>query len=331
VLDIIDKDKRELAELVATICGLKEPLEANKRAREDAAEKRKDAKKERGKIIATLSTMEMPPPDTPDEEISMEEMMAKVREAEAQKQTNKERREQLNKQLDSHEGCLAETDRRIFETNTEIKELKEALKEQEQTLEALRTEQRGIRARWEEDLPKIKEELEGIVDPDLDALNQQIANADKVNKDVRLKKRIGELTDAMAHADVVVEQLEADVKEWDEARKRILASADLPGLNITDDGVTVNGVHFDGLSGAEHIEFAVEILTRANPRLKSIIIPNGEAYDEDELDHAKRYIVSKGYQPIIIRVGKGEECDIIIESGEVAEVRGNNGAETGIE
>ena len=59
-----------------------------------------------------------------------------------------------------------------------------------------------------------------------------------------------------------------------------------------------------------------------------MIIRDGAFLDDASLEQAKRAVLEAGFQPWIERVGAGDECDVIIEAGEIAEVRAQEPAAT---
>lgn len=96
----------------------------------------------------------------------------------------------------------------------------------------------------------------------------------------------------------------------------------VPGLAINPDGiVTYNGLPFEQCSQAERLRISIAIGIAANPDLKVLLIKDGALLDSDHLAMVERMAADADAQVWIERVGEGQECQIIIRDGEIAEDR----------
>lgn len=59
----------------------------------------------------------------------------------------------------------------------------------------------------------------------------------------------------------------------------------------------------------------------ANPKLKVVLIRDGSLLDEDNLKLITDVAAEHGGHVWIERVGTGEECSVILEDGEIKQVR----------
>ena len=70
-------------------------------------------------------------------------------------------------------------------------------------------------------------------------------------------------------------------------------------------------------SSAEQTRVAVAIGLALNPELPVVLIRDGSLLDDDSLAEVAKQAAAAGAQVWLERVGKGVECSVIIEDGEV--------------
>jgi hypothetical protein len=81
--------------------------------------------------------------------------------------------------------------------------------------------------------------------------------------------------------------------------------------------VKLNGVAFANASTAEKLRVSFALACAKNPKLRVAMIREGSMFDEDSLALIASLAEETGTQVFMERVGKGQECSIIIQDGEV--------------
>lgn len=178
-------------------------------------------------------------------------------------------------------------------------------------------------AALEKTFANMQAEANKIPQHDLDALKAAVDNAEGLAEKVHANKRAAELTEEVEALEDESDDLTQAIERADEEKARALASAQFPveGLAFTDDGVTLAGVPFEQASAAERLRVSVAMGLALNPRLRVMLIRDGSLLDEKSLDMLAQLAVEHDAQVWLERVGHGAECTVVIEDGEVAEVR----------
>jgi len=154
---------------------------------------------------------------------------------------------------------------------------------------------------------------------DTAAISDSLSSVEKTNKKVRENARREELKKAWNTKSAEYYAKSKRISEIDDEKKRLIAEAKFPveGLSIDDDGVKLNGVAFANASTAEKLRVSFALACAKNPKLKVAMIREGSMFDEDSLALIASLAEETGTQVFMERVGKGEECSIIIQDGEV--------------
>lgn len=107
----------------------------------------------------------------------------------------------------------------------------------------------------------------------------------------------------------------------DERKASILAAAKLPvpGLSVTDDGVTLNSVPFAQASGAERLRVALALAIAAAPALDDIWVRDAALLDEDSVALVAEHAAATGKRVWLERVGTADPGVIVISDGRVLE------------
>lgn len=113
-----------------------------------------------------------------------------------------------------------------------------------------------------------------------------------------------------ARADLVLERLRG-------LRKSILEGIDLgvPGLEIGDSELRLNGVSFKQASKGESIRVACALSMKRNPKIRVLRLDNAEQLDDQTLALVRQLADAQGWEVISARVANGEELAVVF-SGE---------------
>lgn len=165
-----------------------------------------------------------------------------------------------------------------------------------------------------------------LSDPDLDAFDRQIEQAEATNRKVRDNARRAslatEVSDMRAQATKLTEQLEAIDRQKSEA----LAAAKfpVPGLSFNEGGVLFNNIPFSQASSGEQLRVSVAMGLALNPKLKVLLIRDGSLLDADGLRMVAEMAEGADSQVWIERVDESGGSGVVIEDGmvKVAEAQG---------
>lgn len=163
------------------------------------------------------------------------------------------------------------------------------------------------------------ESWQNVTIPDVDALRQQIQNAEQINASVRAWEAWTEAGDAWGLAERKAEDLTAKLESIDQKKREGLASAVFPvdELGFDESGVTFKGVPFKQASSAEQLRVSLAMAIALNPKLRVIRIADGSLLDKDNLALVESIAREHDFQVWIEMVGDGDGRGIIIEDGSV--------------
>jgi hypothetical protein len=270
----ITSDKQ--AEMLRKIVGL-DFTELNEQYR-NAYERRASFKKQRGPVVARLDAMKHFE-GVPQEPVSIAEVSAELTRAEELRKIAAG----LQRKLDEEQRRLEGFHQRAQETSIELEKLERLvaqsraeLKNTEVTIKL----QNNVVDGAVEALKKANDAV-----PDTEAIRQKIVAAEDTNQKVAAN-RTREAT--VAEAEALARKIEAEddaVEMAQQTKALALKQAVYPveGLGLTDDGVTFNGLPFEQASTAEQLRVSVAIGFALNPKLKVLLIRNGNALDDDSL------------------------------------------------
>jgi DNA repair exonuclease SbcCD ATPase subunit len=121
-------------------------------------------------------------------------------------------------------------------------------------------------------------------------------------------------------------------EQWDEADKKLtavkqqkealLSNAKFPvkNLSVTDDGITLNGIPFDQLSESQQWEVCVSVGFELNQGSVLLLSQSG-GLDSNSRERIRQRAIDLGVQLFMEVVDDQEDVEILMEGGEVAEVR----------
>ncbi|MGM7776106.1 AAA family ATPase [Arthrobacter sp. KNU-44] len=253
--------------------------------RKDVFERRTDANRKVKELTARAADYISRPADLPDEEVSVSELVAAYRSGQT-----------LNHAIDvartARDGWAEKVDRVRRELEDAELQLKDAQK------------------RFETAPFKV----------DLEAIQEQIDNAEHINVEVRHHK-VGEKVRAdLTIAEQEAAELTEAIAEIDKQKADGLAAAVFPidDLGFDDTGVTYRGVPFKQASGAEQLRVSLAMAIALNPKLRVIRIADGSLLDSDNLALVESIARKHDFQVWIEMVGDGDGRGIVIEDGMVA-------------
>lgn len=155
----------------------------------------------------------------------------------------------------------------------------------------------------------------GVPPEEMAAAQQQLDASVAILEDAKAAAAAAEAAAEHARLEAVAAKREADAAEIDAIVRRLATdapqelakrSALIPGLAVTGDTITLDGVSLDSLSGAEQMRFSVDLCKRLNAGAGILIVDGLERLDADALERFVEVATADGFQLIGTRVSRGE-------------------------
>lgn len=157
-------------------------------------------------------------------------------------------------------------------------------------------------------------------------IRQKIASIKETNDVVKANKARMEKEAEIIKLQDEVAALEKTMGDISIDKEKQMTAAKFPveGLSFDDTGLLFNKVPFTQASGAQKLRTSISMGIALNPKIRVMIIRDGSLLDEDNMELIREMAEEANVQVWIERVGRGEECSVIIEDGEVLEDRTDN-------
>lgn len=214
--------------------------------------------------------------------------------------------------LDDAQHGRDETRKEIATLEARIASLREQVKEYDAKIPDLESARAAIEHQYADFSPI-----------DLKPINERLANVELTNKKVRENKAKAQADRDAQAIRAKTEALTSQIAEIDTQRIERIAAAHFPieGLAFNESGVIFNGIPFSQASGAEKLRVSVAMGLALNPKLKVLLVRDGSLLDEESLALLSTLAAEAGAQVWLEVVGKGKNVSVVIEDGEVSEVR----------
>lgn len=271
-LNLDEKKQRE-----ALLAKVQLPFDLDEIARQklEAEQRRLEAGREVKRLQGALASKPTPPPGFPTEEISAADLIQQIADAESSNRA----RETARREYDEAADTVAELDRQI-----------EALKQKREA--ALDRQERALRT--------MQIQPETI---DVEPLREQLATIENTNRARRQAREYANLARELELYQSAQKAAQAELDQIEEQKRAGLAAARFPveGLSVDDDGVTFNGVPFGQVNSAMRRRIAFAIATAGDPKLKLVIIRDGDLLDADSLAAIADLAEERGYTVLVER------------------------------
>jgi len=247
-------------------------------------------------------------PAVPTEEVSIAKLLAEKKSRSDHNETNKKARERINTQQEA------------------IERSKKDIEQDEKKIRALELELARKKADLDQAISAHEQALESVKslkDKDEAEIDQQLQELEKTNKKVRSNQEYRETKKLLTEAESTASKLTDKIQAIDDEKQTQLQEAKFPvdGLTFKDDIVMLNDIPFKQASSAAQLRVSLAMAIAKNPKLKIVLIRDGCRLDDDSIAMIAKMAKESGHQVWLERVGTGDECQVIIEEGEVAEVR----------
>ena len=289
---------REKADILLRIIGVGDRLQALDRDIKGAYNKRT--------TIGQIATAKRKHADemtvyegVPDEPVSATELILRQQEILARNGENQQKRSNAYK-LQAERNALAQ----------KVNSLREELDRYTQQL-----------MKAEKDMTIAFKTAEELQDESTAELESSIRNIEEINRQVRANLD-------HAHADAEAneyaeeyKQLSSQIDQLRSDRMALLNGAHLPlpELDVQDGLLLYRGKHWRDMSGSDQLRVATAIVRQLNPDCGFVLLDKLEQMDMQTLAEFGAWLSQEGLQAIATRVSTGDECQIIIEDGRVAD------------
>jgi hypothetical protein len=304
--------EKEQRETLLGIVQLEIDLGAWAQKRQELYDARTEINREVKSLEAQVSALTPVPDDTPEEEVSVTAILKEQRCAQEIKEENTKKRrilidyfrvaDQLGKDVEAGEALVLEC--------------KAALKEAEQAQRKLVSDLNQAL----KDAKAYEAIIASLEDPDLTVFEDRVAKIEWTNNCVRVKRAGVELRarlqDVIVNSHYHTEQL-VDM-EAQKAKAMNAAKFPIPGLAISDDGVTYKGIPFSQCSAAERLRVSLAMAMAMNPHIRVLRITDGSLLDNDNLKVIREMVKAQDFQLWIERVDDTGKVGVVISDGEVA-------------
>lgn len=211
---------------------------------------------------------------------------------------------------------------RVRQWNSEIRELQAKLEAAEQSLEDAEV----ASAVADDKLVDAKGAREKAVAavPDRVALRAKIGAINEHNRKVAENQRRAECEAQVTTAKAKADKLTTTINDLDAEKEKRLRAAKFPleGLSVDDVGVTWKGLPFTQASQAVRTKVSVAIGLALNPKLKVLLVRNGNDLDAKSLKALADTASEADAQLWVERIEGGNGLHtIVIEDGAIAERR----------
>jgi len=154
---------------------------------------------------------------------------------------------------------------------------------------------------------------------DAAALEAEIAEANKVNDEVRSRSQKIKLVAEHTALQVTAEALTATMEKRTADKQAAIAAAAMPapGIGFGDGFVTLAGVPFEQASDAEQLRASISIAMALNPKLRVIRVRDGSLLDEDSMKILGEMATAADFQCWVERVDSSGKVGFVIENGKV--------------
>lgn len=252
------------------------PFDIDEVAREKAGaeQRRLEAGREVKRLQGALSALP-PAADAPAEEVSGQAILARIQDA-----------QDVNR------------DREAAERNERF------LAQQMQDVAAEMARLAKKREEFESRHTEAVERVASLGAPiDLSPMQQELAAVDETNRAVRARQAFERTAHELAEAESAHHDAQAAIDAVEKRKSAGLAAAKFPidGLSVDESGVTFNGIPFGQVNSAMRRRVAFAIATAGEPKLRLVIVKDGDLLDGESLAAIRQLGEERGYTVLVER------------------------------
>jgi len=235
-------------------------------------------------------------PDVPDEEKSAVDVMADMQKAIELIASNKSFIDNLSKHLEYKKQLESD----IVHLESELKRSYEDLVKVDSTISFMR------------------EDINGLIDPDLEQFKCKLADVEQINAQVRQKQERTKTDGMILVARTKSASLTQEIVDIDKLKTETISEAGMPvpGLGFNESGVTFDDVPLVQCSDGQKRLISARIGMAMNPDLRILWVNDASLLDSDSINDLKAMADENGYQLWLEQVSDDEKVGVHIEARE---------------
>lgn len=251
--------------------------------------------------------------NVPEEEVNFDDVKAKMAEVE----TQKEKRAAVEKRLAAQQADAQGMAKAIQDTEAELTEAEERVRKLREKLAA----RKDLVAVIANTIDALTVERDTITIPDSAAIQEAIDKLTEINVKVRANKLQRE---AMEARNAIATELTAEeeiIAKADADKQAAMEAVKFPiqGLSFKDEEVLFNGLPFEQASMSEQIRSSVAIGLAMNPKVKVLLVRDGNALDSNSRKALAEQAAAAEAQVWMELVAESKDgVSVLIEDGHVA-------------
>ena len=248
--------------------------------------------------------------DAPTEEVKVVDLMAEMEKLQGENKARADCERNVAKAKDRQVALTAKADALVEQIAALQKQLDETrieIDDAEASELSARTQLSALPSRYEE----------------ITAVKDKIAKADETNRKVRENAARETLEKELKKSRGEYQKLTDRLTEIQEERAEAVAKAEwpMPGMELTEDGLLMNGLPFEQASTSQRIMASVKVGMALNPKLRLLVCQHGSDLDNETLDALAKVVEEHDFQMVVEIVSRSKEdeerCAVIIADGEV--------------
>ncbi len=267
-------EKRQRDALLAKV-ELTVDLDGLAREKAGAEQSRLEAGRDVKRLQGALSSLPTLAADAPTEEVSGADVLAEIEAA-----------QQTNRRIEDADRDLRFQRQQVQDVEAEIRRLAQKLEQSVQMRDAA-------------DRTRAK-----LGDPiDLAPLQERLTAVDETNRAVRAAAERARVKAQLDEAEANHARAQARIDDVEKVKARALAEAKFPfpGLSVDENGVTFAGIPFAQVNSAMRRRVAFAIATAGEPKLRLVIVKDGDLLDADSLAAIREVADERGYTVLVER------------------------------
>ena len=159
---------------------------------------------------------------------------------------------------------------------------------------------------------------------DFSIIDRKITSADTNNKIAMKAADLKKARQALDENDINAQGLSESLKQIDEFKQATLVASNMPvpGLEISEDGLVLDGFPFEQASHAMRLMTAIAIGVAVNPDIRVLLIKDGEKLDSDTWRLLEEAAAKHNVQLWVETMNENAGAGIHIVEGQVAAIDG---------
>jgi hypothetical protein len=206
----------------------------------------------------------------------------------------------------------------VSRTFAQIEETKTALEQARSVQQAALQQEKGVQEALAEAIVAYEHAPSGQM-MDMTALDEELERARLINREIDKRERREELKLQAAAIEEEKASLTRRMDDREEQKRKAISEAKMPidGMSFTESQVLYKGIPIKQLGEARQIMLGVSIAIARNPKLRLVLIPHGEALDDDTLAELEAMAKEKDFYVWMAKVDGSGNVGIYLEDGQV--------------